>query len=143
MSEKYLYSASTGGIYPASKKEIYENSINGLPDDIVEINDETFAGLISGQEAGQRIIADKDGYPILSAQPEPTEEEVIASNTQKKTSLMKLATDEIYPLQDAIDLGEATDDEKEKLISLKKYRVALNRVDVSVAGLEWPAYPAF
>lgn len=142
MSEKYFYSASTGGIYPASKKEIYENSINGLPDDIVEINDETFSDLIYGQESGQRIIADEGGYPILSAQPEPTSEEIIANNTQKKISLMKLATDEIYPLQDAIDLGEATDDEKNKLTSLKKYRVALNRVDVSVVGLEWPEFPA-
>ena len=142
MSETYLYSASAGGFYPVSNKEIYENSINGLPDDVVEIDDKTYADLIFGQESGQRIIADKDGYPILSAQPEPTEDEVIASNTQKKASLMKLATDEIYPLQDAIDLGEATDDEKNKLTLLKKYRVALNRVDVSVVGLEWPEFPA-
>ncbi|MFG1172177.1 tail fiber assembly protein [Erwiniaceae bacterium CAU 1747] len=142
MSETYLYSASTGGLYPASMKEIYEQSINGLPDDVVEIDAEAYAALINGQEGGKRIISDKDGYPILSAQPEPTEDEVIASNTQKKASLMKLATDEIYPLQDAIDLGEATDDEKNKLTSLKKYRVALNRVDVSVVGLEWPEFPA-
>lgn len=142
MSDKYLYSARSGGIYPVSMKEIYEKSINGLPEDVVEIDDEDFADLMSGQEKGQRITADKDGYPILSAQPEPTEEEVIASNTHKKNSLMKLATDEIYPLQDAVDLGEATDDEKNKLTSLKKYRVALNRVDVSVVGLDWPEFPA-
>lgn len=142
MSDKYFYSASSGGIYPVSMKEIYEKSINGLPDDVVEIDGETFSDLMSGQEKGQRITADKDGYPTLSAQPEPTKEEVIASNTHKKNSLMKLATDEIYPLQDAIDFGEATDDEKNKLTLLKKYRVALNRVDVSVVGLVWPEFPA-
>lgn len=142
MSDKYLYSASSGGIYPVSMKEIYEKSINGLPDDVVEIDGEDFADLMSGQEKGQRIISGNNGYPILSAQAEPTEEEVIARNTQKKNSLMKLATDEIYPLQDAVDLGEATDDEKNKLTSLKKYRVALNRVDVSAAVLEWPEFPA-
>lgn len=53
-----------------------------------------------------------------------------------KDRLMQEVTERILPLQDAFELGMATDEEKFKLIELKKYRVLLNRVDV--AKPDWP-----
>ncbi|EOM6987716.1 tail fiber assembly protein, partial [Escherichia coli] len=48
----------------------------------------------------------------------------------------------IAPLQDAVDLEMATDDEQALLLAWKKYRVLLNRVDTSTApDVEWPAVP--
>lgn len=37
----------------------------------------------------------------------------------------------IAPLQDAVDLGMATEDEQAKLLAWKKYRIELSRTDVS------------
>ncbi|ENE0102916.1 tail fiber assembly protein [Escherichia albertii] len=46
------------------------------------------------------------------------------------------------PLQEAVDLDIATEEETSLLEVWKKYRVLLNRVDTSVApDIEWPAVP--
>ncbi|ECE9969979.1 phage tail protein, partial [Salmonella enterica subsp. enterica serovar Glostrup] len=59
---------------------------------------------------------------------------------ETKKQLLQLATDKIAPLQDAVDLDEATDDEKARLLAWKKYRVQVNRVDSS--NPVWPEQPA-
>lgn len=45
----------------------------------------------------------------------------------------------IATLQDAVDLGMATDKEEKKLPEWRKYRVLLNRVDTTRP--EWPEPP--
>ncbi|MBG6243198.1 MAG: phage tail protein [Candidatus Symbiopectobacterium sp. Dall1.0] len=46
------------------------------------------------------------------------------------------------PLQDAVDLDMATEAEKTQLVAWKKYRVLLNRVDISTApDIAWPEAP--
>lgn len=48
----------------------------------------------------------------------------------------------IAPLQDAVDIGEATDEEIALLQAWKKYRVLVNRIDISTApDIEWPPVP--
>ena len=48
----------------------------------------------------------------------------------------------IAPLQDAVDLEIATEEERSLLEAWKKYRVLLNRVDTSVApDIEWLIQP--
>ncbi|EON9774816.1 tail fiber assembly protein, partial [Escherichia coli] len=48
----------------------------------------------------------------------------------------------IAPLQDAVDLEIATEEETSLLEAWKKYRVLLNRVDTSTApDIEWPVIP--
>ncbi|EHI1800100.1 TPA: tail fiber assembly protein [Salmonella enterica subsp. enterica] len=54
-----------------------------------------------------------------------------------KSRLLQMASGKIAPLQDAVDLGIATDDEKAQLDEWKKYRVLVNRVDTS--NPDWPA----
>ncbi|EDM7402755.1 tail fiber assembly protein [Salmonella enterica subsp. enterica serovar Stanley] len=56
-----------------------------------------------------------------------------------KRRLLQMASGKIAPLQDAVDLGIATDDEKEQLDEWKKYRVLVNRVDT--ANPDWPDVP--
>ena len=59
-----------------------------------------------------------------------------------KNSLMQVASEHIAPLQDAVDLEIATEEETSLLEAWKKYRVLLNRVDTSTApDIEWPAVP--
>lgn len=61
---------------------------------------------------------------------------------EKKTRLLNAAAAKIAPLQDAVDTGMATDDDKEQLMAWKTYRVLLNRIDTSKApDIEWPVVP--
>ncbi|EJZ7019556.1 tail fiber assembly protein [Salmonella enterica] len=57
-----------------------------------------------------------------------------------KSRLLQMASGKIAPLQDAVDLGIATDDEKAQLDEWKKYRVLVSRVDTS--NPDWPDVPA-
>lgn len=57
-----------------------------------------------------------------------------------KNRLLQIASGKIAPLQDAVDLGLATDEEKSQLAEWKKYRVLVNRVDTS--SPIWPEIPS-
>jgi len=71
----------------------------------------------------------------------PSQEEAVAS--AQKSLLMSQSTDRIAPLQDAVELDIATEQEKAELNAWKKYRVLLNRVDTSKApDITWPDQPA-
>ncbi|MFK8331786.1 tail fiber assembly protein [Pseudomonas sp. BJa5] len=62
----------------------------------------------------------------------------------KRDSLLQMAAIRIAPLQDAVDIEEATDAEKVELVLWKKYRVALNRVEDQPGypdSISWPAIP--
>ncbi|MCE3116846.1 tail fiber assembly protein [Enterobacter sp. ASE] len=81
-----------------------------------------------------------DGKAVIAR--EYTQEELIALANSKKQKLMAAATSAIAPLQDAVDIGEATDTEIALLKAWKKYRVLLNRIDTSSApDIEWPPAP--
>ncbi|WP_272666730.1 tail fiber assembly protein [Providencia sp. PROV069] len=73
---------------------------------------------------------------------EPSLEESVFLASQQKKLLLEEATAAIAPLQDAVDLGIATGEEREPLIKWKEYRVLLNRVDTSLApDIDWPEKP--
>ncbi len=59
---------------------------------------------------------------------------------ETKNRLLQIASEKIAPLQDAVDLDIATDDEKAQLDEWKKYRVQVNRVKPSEPV--WPEQPA-
>ena len=51
-------------------------------------------------------------------------------------------SEHIAPLQDAVDLEIATEEENSLLEAWKKYRVLLNRVNTTTApDIEWPVAP--
>lgn len=60
----------------------------------------------------------------------------------KKSFLIQSASDTLSPLQDAIELGMATDEEKSRFDAWRKYRVLLTRVDTTlVPDINWPEPP--
>lgn len=79
--------------------------------------------------------------PVLPPPPPPTADEILASNTVTRNQLLAAATLAIAPLQDADDLGEATADETALLKSWKQFRVAVNRVDLTLQNAPWPVAP--
>lgn len=76
--------------------------------------------------------------PVLSI------EQVLSSANSKRDSLLSIAALRIAPLQDAIDLGDATSLDKEKIKQWKQYRVLVNRVseqDNFPENIIWPDMP--
>ncbi|WLW59810.1 tail fiber assembly protein [Achromobacter sp. PD1] len=126
----YFFSQSTGGFYT---REIHGDAI---PEDAAEISDELYASLMGGQSQGKMIVAGEDGHPILADPPPPTAEQLATAALIKRDRLLRDAATRIAPLQDAVDLGVATEEEDAKLLAWKRYRVALNRIE------QQPGYPS-
>ena len=83
-----------------------------------------------------------DGTTFAAPVPyQPTPEEIKAVNTSTRDYLLAQATLAIAPLQDAVDLDEATAQEIALLKKWKQYRVAVNRVDLTQASPIWPTQP--
>jgi hypothetical protein len=71
----------------------------------------------------------------------PSASEILEENTLTRDVLMTQAGLAIAPLQDAVDLGDATAGETAQLTKWKQYRVAVNRINLALANPEWPATP--
>ncbi|KOY61021.1 phage tail protein [Photorhabdus heterorhabditis] len=72
----------------------------------------------------------------------PTKEELIQQAEHEKFQSLAKVNNLVGPLQDAVDLGIATEEEKTDLLAWKQYRVMLSRIDVSLApNIEWPEQP--
>ncbi|MHB2063479.1 tail fiber assembly protein [Serratia marcescens] len=137
----YGYSATTNTFYVMEDKSSYEENGN-WPEDVKPITDEQWEKYCVQGPEGKMRGADKSGLPCWIDIPPPTHEQQIESAQRKLVSLMAEATKTIAPLQDALDLGIATDEEKALLLAWKEYRVKLNRIDTSAApDIDWPEVP--
>lgn len=130
--------------YSPSNNAFYDTVINReIPDDAIDITEQAWADLLAGQAKGKLIACGADLRPCLTEQPLPTADELIRQAEDKRSRLRAEADTIIQPLQDANDLGIATDDEASQLIAWKKYRVMLMRVNTEVAkNIIWPEQPA-
>ncbi len=135
------FSAATNGFYSDLWKGAYEEA-GTWPADAVEISENWHEYLVRMQGSGKNVTANEYGQPVLADQQPPKREELISQAEAKRATLMDEATRAITPLQDAFDLGLATDEEKQRLLAWKKYRVLLSRVDTETApDIEWPELP--
>ncbi|QHG68186.1 tail fiber assembly protein [Pseudomonas putida] len=79
------------------------------------------------------------------AKAQAQQEQLVASVTAE-VALRRVAADQaIAPLQDAVDLEEATEAETDQLKLWKRYRVALSRLHEQEGyptEIDWPAPPA-
>ena len=130
---KVFYSAKDNGFYPD------DIEFNNLPDDLIEISVDYWQELLNGQNGKKEISSDKNGYPVLVDVAPATAEQLKVIASREKERLMALATVAIAPLQDAVELGIATEEEAAALTEWKKYRVMLMRVDTSKPV--WPTPP--
>lgn len=88
------------------------------------------------------LIKITENEAMLLANPPPDKDEIIRLADAEKSQRLAVAKDAIDPLADAVDFDEATDAEIEKLKEWKKYRLALTRIDTSMAPIvEWPQMP--
>ena len=128
--------------YFFSDKNIFE-AAGTWPDNYIEVSDEVYAHFNEQPPEGKMIGSDGKGNPCWVDTPPLSKEQLVSNAEAKKTFLMNDAGNKIAPLQDAVDLEIATDDEKAQLAQWKKYRVLLNRVDTSTApNISWPDSPS-
>lgn len=100
------------------------------------VTEETGPAYIGGTYVDGKFVA-----PPTPPAPPPTAAQVLA----QRDGLLAEATRRIAPLQDAVDLDDATADETALLKAWKQYRVALNRVEQQsgfLANVDWPKAPA-
>ncbi|HAT7488686.1 TPA: tail fiber assembly protein [Enterobacter asburiae] len=90
--------------------------------------------------AGEKALGGEflfDGGKIVAAPVDYAEEA-----QRKKKELLSQANNMIATLQDAVDLGMATEGEAVSLLEWRKHRVLLSRVDVGKApDIKWPQTP--
>jgi hypothetical protein len=108
----------------------------------VEITDDEWLALLDAQSKGKLISIGSDGQPVISDRPAPSAVEIAADNAGTRDALLSKAAIAIAPLQDAVDLDEATAEETALLKLWKQYRVAVNRVDLTLPAPNWPAPPS-
>lgn len=135
----YYYSAGENAFCPAELKQAYLDA-GTFPEDATEVSDAVwleFAG--NPPPDGKERVPGTDGLPAWGDIPPPTHQQQMDAAESQKNMLMQAASDTIAPLQDAVDLDMATDEEKAQLLAWKKYRVLLNRVDTRKApDIDWP-----
>ncbi|PVZ87900.1 phage tail protein [Serratia sp. S1B] len=136
---KFFYSASTNAVYAESDKQLFiESGI--FPDDARLLPDDVFDTYFRNEPPeGKRRIAGKNGLPSWESVPPLTNEDKVNATLAERARLFSLASEIMTPLQYAVDLGMASDEEREKLTAWKQYCVLLMRIDP--LSPTWPDVP--
>ncbi|MEE9658393.1 tail fiber assembly protein [Enterobacter cloacae complex sp. CARB60] len=136
-----LFSNKTRGFYPIKSLRYYK-SVNALPDDLVRVSDsehEKFVGAAPVNCAPGYNVESKQMEWVTVTAPVRTPEETLAANRRELLSRQREAAVSAFPLQSAVDLGIATEEERIQLEELKKYVVELTGVDLITP--DWPKAP--
>lgn len=155
------FSVSTQSFYDDNYEE--NAVVNDLPSDVQVIDDEQYASFFNAINSDRVVYLVADEFTISQPRPDKyyswditsktwamtdaavaqKSADLIADAELRRTTSLSAAGIAISPLQDAVDLGMATDVETRRLTEWKKYRVLLMRIDTSKApDIEWPTPPA-
>lgn len=134
----YQFSPSRAAFFLVCMRDDYIKA-GSLPEDLVDVEDAVFAQFTGSPPPGKLRGANVEGYPAWIAVPSLTPEEARQDAVFRKKALMDEAACAMAPLHDAVDLDMATEAEKAALLAWKKYRIKLNRLDISTApDIDWP-----
>ena len=97
-----FYSASTCGFY---SREIHGDN---MPADVVEITNEEYESLLSGQSSGKLIKPDAQGRPVLQDPPVPPAADIAEVIDAQREAAYRLESDPIFF---KYQRGEATKDQ--------------------------------
>lgn len=110
---------------------------------------EDFRGTSYYMNGAQRYVIEDLGVPVpsgaTSEPPPPTLAELTSAALVQRDSFLFTAGLRIAPLQDAVELEEATDADVANLKLWKQYRVAVNRVSDQPSfprTINWPVPPS-
>lgn len=118
------------------------------------------SGIVVAYESDVSFMGMQEGRSVYEVEPSTVPENVLGNftyidgvftdirptdiqiNLKKKENLLYEASSKIAPLQDAVELEIATEEEITLLNNWKKYRVLLNRVDPTKStDIKWPEVP--
>lgn len=137
----YGYSAKTNIFYVLEDKEAYETN-NNWPDDVKPVSLEAWEKYREQSPSGKIRGADDAGQPCWIDAPPLSQQERVIEATRKKSQLIIQASNAIAPLQDAVELGMATEEEKAQLVAWKTCRVLASRIKPEdVQDSDWPPVP--
>ncbi len=135
MEQLYAYSAKTNSFFALDLKDLYV-SAGTWPEDAVPVTDDIYKEFSEHFEDKVRVAA-KSGSPkwqAVTIDTRPARENI------KKSRLVE-ARDHIEILKDAVSLGKASKEDKQKLQDWMAYRVELYKVDTSLEDSEFPPVP--
>lgn len=138
MNDKYYYSAKTNAFYPSLLIPDYIKA-GTLPDDIKEVSTEWYTYILNCQARGEVIRPNEFGQPVPSEPPPPTQHEMRGIVEEKKAQIMRVVSEKIAVLNDAIELGISTKEEEAALPAWRNYRVLVSRVRTD--SPVWPEEP--
>ncbi|MDK3079991.1 tail fiber assembly protein, partial [Enterobacter hormaechei] len=128
---KKYFSNTEKSFYLEETVKTYQAQDISVPADLMIISDDEYeAFMVSPDRKAPQYNVESECMEWVDIEP-PTREETIENAEALKAQLLSVAAQAIAPLQDAVDLSMATDDEMASLSAWKKYRVLLNRVDTS------------
>ena len=139
---KKYFSNTEKSFYLEETVKTYQAQDISVPADLMIISDDEYeAFMVSPDRKAPQYNVESECMEWVDIEP-PTRDEAIEKAESLKAQLLSVAAQAIAPLQDAVDLSMATDDEMASLSAWKKYRVLLNRVDTSEPDeIEWPESP--
>ncbi|WP_242487481.1 MULTISPECIES: tail fiber assembly protein [unclassified Pseudomonas] len=104
----------------------------------------TFEGLYIGAFAGGAQPPAGSVEVMAPIDILPTEEQISVVVLSQRDELLKAAALRVAPLQDAVDIGNATEEESARLLQWKSYRIDLMRIEQQEgfpAAIDWPLSP--
>ncbi|EMQ1490800.1 tail fiber assembly protein [Enterobacter kobei] len=139
--QKYFSNAEKS-FYLEETVKAYQAQGISVPSDLMTISDDEYkAFMVSPDRKAPQYNVESECMEWVDIEP-PTRDEAIEKAESLKAQLLSVAAQAIAPLQDAVDLSMATDDEMASLSAWKKYRVLLNRINTSEPDeIEWPESP--
>ncbi|EGJ7483050.1 tail fiber assembly protein [Escherichia coli] len=112
-----------------------------IPDDAVELDEQTYNALMEGNhEEGMEI--DFSSFPPTLVKAMPTTDQLIEIAEQQKAQKLSDAQNKISLWQTELQLGIISDEDKASLIAWVGYIKELQSVDTSVVpDVDWPIEP--
>lgn len=137
-----LFISETGVIVQFQDTEQFEYVAPLEGQEVVEIT----AAQFEKQESYLSVINGKLSKkpPVEPPLPQPSAEVLRERAQAQQYEALRVAAEAMAPLQDAVDLDEATAAEQARLKAWKRYRVALMRVPEQTGypqAIEWPLAP--
>lgn len=140
----YFFSASQNAFFLSDEQRLFQ-AAGTLPSDLTPVGQMIFREFaLELPPAGKTRSVSEAGAPCWVDEPPLPDAVIAARNQAERSALLRSATEQIAPLQDAVDLGLATAKEAERLHAWRAYRVALNRLEGKEGYpllVEWPERP--
>lgn len=137
----YLYSNSRKSFYPVSLIENYRNSVEGLPEDLVEVSDSDF-NEFSQSRTNECCNLTESGFEWIPKGPEPVS---VEDAYRIKSILLNSANNTISIWQTKLMLNRLSDEDKIKLNAWLDYIDEVEAIDPNSvedpSAIQWPTAP--